>query len=243
MNPVIELLKNHTSVRKFNEQPVTKEEEQVILECAMRGASAGNMMQYSIICIRDKDTLTKLAESCDHQPFIASAGLALLFLADNNKWKNLFEIRNVTDNGNPYVGPQIPDLMLGIQDAMIAAQNSVIAAESLGLGTCYIGDIVERVEFHRELFHLPPHTMPATLVVMGHFDIKPKLRPRFDAQYVTFDEIYPIVDESFINGMFRKEEEKQADYAQAYYSRKLGSDFFKEMIRSTRVYLDQWLGE
>lgn len=241
MNPVIELIKNHTSIRKFNEKAVTKEEEKAVLDCAMRGASAGNMMQYSIISIRDKKTLAKLAESCDDQPFIASAGLALLFLADNHKWKCLFEMRKVTDNGNPYAGPQLPDLILGIQDAMIAAQNCVIAAESLGLGTCYIGDIIERAEFHRELFHLPPHTMPVTLVVMGHFEIKPKLRPRFDKQYVTFDEVYPKTDEVFINGMFLKDEEKQSDYAQAFYSRKLGSDFFKEMARSARTYLNEWL--
>ncbi|MBI9051179.1 MAG: nitroreductase family protein [Anaerolineaceae bacterium] len=241
MNTTIDLIKNHTSIRKFNEQPVTKEEEQTIIECAMRGPSAGNMMQYTIIPIRNKETLAKLAESCDHQPFIATAGLALLFVADNYKWKRFFELREVTDHGEPYKGPKIPDFMLAIQDAMIAAQNSVLAAESLGLGTCYIGDIMEQAEFHRELFKLPSHTMPVTLIVMGHFDFKPQLRSRFDQQYVVSEEVYPNVDEPFIDGMFDKEEQKQENFAQKFYSRKIEADFFKEMIRSIKVYLGQWL--
>jgi FMN reductase (NADPH) len=241
MNPTIDLMKNHTSIRLFNQQPVTDEEEQAILACALRGASAGNMMQYTLIPIRNKETLAKLAESCDDQPFIAKADLALLFVADNYKWKRFFESRGVTDHGVPYSGPEIPDAMLAIQDAMIAAQNSVIAAESLGLGTCYIGDIMEQAEFHRELFQLPSYTMPVTLVVMGHFDSKPQLRSRFDPKYVVSPEVYPSVDETFITGMFRREEQKMENYAQKFYSRKIEADFFKEMIRSVNIYLEQWL--
>lgn len=241
MNPVIDLIQNHTSIRKFNDQPISDLEEQAILDSAMRGASAGNMMQYTIICIREKTTLEKLAQSCDQQPFIASASLALLFLADNYKWSQFFTSRGVTDHGNPYGGPQIPDLMLGIQDAMIAAQNSVLAAESLGIGTCYIGDIMEQAEFHRELFHLPAYTMPVTLIVMGHYDSKPQLRSRFEQRYVISRERYPQVDEAFINGMFAPSEQKQENFAQKFYARKIESDFFKEMIRSINVYLADWL--
>jgi nitroreductase len=241
MHTVIDLINNHTSIRLFNDQPVTDEEEQAVLACALRGASAGNMMQYTIIRIRSKDTLAKLAESCDHQPFIARAGLALLFVADNYKWKRFFELRQVNDHAQPYQGPEIPDLMLAIQDAMIAAQNSVLAAESLGLGTCYIGDIMEQAEYHRQLFQLPSHTMPVTLVVMGHYDKKPRLRSRFEPQFVISPEIYPTVDETFINGMFAQEEQKLENFAQRFYSRKIEADFFKEMIRSIKLYLAQWL--
>jgi FMN reductase (NADPH) len=243
MNAILDLIKNHTSIRKFNDQPVTEEEEQAVIACAIRGATAGNMMQYSIISIRNKETLAKLAESCDQQPFIATAGLALLFVADTHKWQRFFELRKVTDHGNPYSKPRIPDLMLGIQDSMIAAQNCVIAAESLGLGTCYIGDIMEQAEYHRELFQLPAYTMPVTLIVFGHYDSKPQLRSRFDPQYMVFKEVYQPVNEAFINGMFFKEEQKQEDFAQKFYSRKIEAAFFKEMTRSLKIYLGQWLGE
>ena len=41
---------------------------------------------------------------------------------------------------------------------MIAAQNAVVAAEALGLGSCYIGDIVEHAEEVAALLDLPPYT-------------------------------------------------------------------------------------
>lgn len=240
MNQVTQVIKNHTSIRKFNETPISEAEEKEIIDCALRGASAGNMMQYSIITIKDKDTLGKLADSCDNQPFIGSASLALVFVADNHKWSTFFKERQVTDHGNPYERPRVPDMMLAIQDAMIAAQNSVLAAESMEIGTCYIGDIMEKAEFHRELFGLPDYTMPVTLIVMGHYDKKPKLRPRFDTKYMVSKERYPNVESHFINGMFKEEERKKPDFAQKLYSRKIGADFFKEMIRSIKVYLKQW---
>ena len=65
MNEVIKLLKSHTSIRKFNETKITDEQIQHIIESAMQGATAGNMMAYSIIKIRSKDTLMKLSKSCD----------------------------------------------------------------------------------------------------------------------------------------------------------------------------------
>ena len=53
------------------------------------------------------------------------------------------------------------------QDAVIAAQTAVIAAEAVGLGSCYIGDIVENAEEVGELLGLPAHTMPLSMLVFG----------------------------------------------------------------------------
>ncbi|NYB75376.1 nitroreductase family protein [Sedimentibacter hydroxybenzoicus DSM 7310] len=240
MNDVIELLKSHTSIRKFNETKIADEQAQYIIDSAMRGATAGNMMAYSIIKIRSKETLSKLAKSCDNQPFIESADLALLFVADSYKWHRFFWQRNINEAFPDYKGPCISDFMLGVQDGMIAAQNAVIAAESLGIGTCYIGDIMENYEYHRELFNLPEYTMPITLVVMGNYDTKPQIRDRFDKSCVVFDEVYPTISEEFINNMFLKNESKDSDFAVKFYKRKIDAPFFKEMIRSIKKYINEW---
>ncbi len=240
MNEVIKLLKSHTSIRKFNEEKITDEQIKHILEAAMQGATAGNMMAYSIIKIRSKETLSKLAKSCDDQPFIADADLALLFVADSHKWHRLYEQRNIIDVFPDYNGPCISDFMLGVEDAMIAAQNTVIAAESLSIGTCYIGDIMENYEYHKELFNLPKYTMPIALVVMGNYDTKPQIRDRFDKSCIVFDESYPSITEEFINRMFSKEELKDKEFAVKFYKRKMDAPFFKEMIRSIKLYIDEW---
>lgn len=53
--------------------------------------------------------------------------------------------------------PTEVSLFVAIQDAMVAAQNTVIAAESLGIGSCYIGDIMERYEEHNKILNLPDY--------------------------------------------------------------------------------------
>lgn len=240
MNEVIKLLKSHTSIRKFNNEKITEEQTQHIIEAAMQGATAGNMMAYSIIKIRSKDTLSKLAKSCDDQPFIKDADLALLFVADSYKWHSFYEQRNISDTFPDYKEPSISDFMLGVQDAMIAAQNAVIAAESLGIGTCYIGDIMENYEYHKELFNLPKYTMPIALIIMGNYDTKPQVREKFDKSHVVFDESYPTITEEFITNMFSQQEAKDSDFAIKFYRRKMDAPFFKEMIRSIKLYIDEW---
>jgi len=241
MNEVIKSIKSHASIRKFNETKITEEQVDSIIEASMRGATAGNMMYYSIIKIQSKEILSELAKSCDDQPFIANASLGLLFVVDNYKWHKYFINRKINETFSDYSGPVINDFMLGVQDAMIAAQNAVIAAESLGIGTCYIGDIMENYEFHKKLFNLPKYTMPATLVVMGNYDVKPKVRERFDKQFIVFEDKYPDINEDFINKMFSSSDKNDSDFAKKFYARKINAPFFKEMIRSIKLYFNDWI--
>ena len=57
--------------------------------------------------------------------------------------------------------------MLAVTDAAIAAQNAVVAAESFGIGSCYIGDIMENCDTQRSLLHLPDYVFPAVMLVFG----------------------------------------------------------------------------
>ena len=57
--------------------------------------------------------------------------------------------------------------MLAVTDAAIAAQNAVVAAESFGIGSCYIGDIMENCDIQRSLLHLPDYVFPAVMLVFG----------------------------------------------------------------------------
>ncbi len=236
MNEVVKSLKEHRSIRSFNNIEITDEQINEILDCSLRGATAGNMMLYSIVKIRDKKKLEWLSEKCDNQKFIGTANMALLFLADANKYYRLFKDREVEN----YEDPSIADFMLANQDCMIAAQNSVIAAESMGIGTCYIGDIMENYEDIKEGFNLPKNVMPITMVVFGNYDNTPPLRDRFDKEFVVFDEVYPAVDSEFINNMFAKKEENKPEFAQAFFNRKINSDFFKEMKRTINLYINEW---
>jgi len=72
---------------------------------------------------------------------------------------------------------------------------------------------------------------------MRGYDTKPQIRDRFDKSSVVFDEIYPTITEKFINNMCLKEESKDSDFALKFYKRKMDAPFFKEMIRSIKLYI------
>jgi len=188
--------------------------------------------------------LKLLSESCDHQPFIAGADTALIFLVDINKWHRYFVNNGVeayaNDTDRQYNGPSFADAILGINDALIASENAVIAAESFGVGSCYIGDIMENFEYHKKLLNLPDYVFPSAMLVFGHYDHQPEPRSRFDSQFVVFEETYQELTDDQIEIMFKERSKLYnpsispmiKNYAQQFYNRKIGSDFFKEMNRS-----------
>ena len=54
MNNTMKLINERVSIRKFNDKPISEEIMDQIVYAAMRAPTAGNMMMYSIIEIKDK---------------------------------------------------------------------------------------------------------------------------------------------------------------------------------------------
>ena len=162
-NTILSALTARKSVRVFTADPVTPDERAAILNAAFQAPTAGNQQLYTILDITDPALKATLADLCDHQPFIAKAPLVLVFLADCRRWLNAYHAAGVEDVRAPGAG----DLMLAMADTCIAAQNAVVAAESLGIGSCYIGDVIENVEAMRDALHLPQYVVPACMLVFG----------------------------------------------------------------------------
>ena len=150
MNDILAALHARKSVRAYLDKPVSDEDKKAIILAACAAPTAGNQQLYTILDITDQDLKDKLAVSCDNQPFIAKAPMVLIFCADCKKWYDAY-----IEAGQAPRTPGVGDIVLSVVDASIAAQNAVTAAESLGIGSCYIGDILEQYETHQEILHLP----------------------------------------------------------------------------------------
>ena len=79
MNEILESRYRRKSVRAFTEEQISPEDREAILQAALQAPSAGCQLLYTILDITDQGKKEKLAELCDHQPFIAKAKLALVF--------------------------------------------------------------------------------------------------------------------------------------------------------------------
>jgi len=243
MNEVLRQLRARKSVRSFSDREIDEPLVREILEAAVNAPTAGNQQLYTILRVTDPEKKRRLSDSCDHQPFIAEGKLVLVFCADCLKWYDAFR----------YAGcePRKPgegDLLLAVDDALIAAQNAVTAAESLGIGSCYIGDIMENAETQREILGLPEYVFPAAMLVFGYptkQQAERKKPPRSDLRFIVSENTYRRLDRDELREMLLKNctEETHEGWIRAFCKRKYNSDFSREMTRSVRKFLEEYRDE
>lgn len=243
MNPIYESLLSRKSVRVFEKRDVPDSIKEAVLHAAFQAPTAGNQMLYSIIDVTEENLKKKLSVTCDNQGFIADAPFVLIFLADNRRWLDAYEEAGLTARK-----PGAGDLLLSIQDAVIAAQNVVVAAESFGLGSCYIGDILENVEEVRKLLELDAFVVPVTMLVLGYPAEQQKKRKkpeRFEKAYIVHENRYRRLEPFEHREMFEKRAGQPDfdfdDYMRKFCERKYMSGFSLEMTRSSAVYLKAFL--
>jgi len=255
-NPTLNVIYNRKSIRNFENKPIPQELKDLIITGAMRAPTAGNMMFYSILEVEDQQKKEQLARTCDNQPFIATSPFILTFLADYQRWFDYYEHSNVQEMCNreniTYNKPKESNLLMGVVDAVIAAQNAVIVAESLGIGSCYIGDIMEHYEIHKDMFQLPKYVFPAAMVCFGypaHPEKSEKISARFHKDLICFKNTYRTWSQSRIKEFdvnLNEIRKVPATYSelenigQYLYKFKSGADFSKEMIRSVKAMLKNW---
>ena len=213
MNEVLSQLHARKSVRAFLDRPISPEARRAILEAACAAPTAGNQQLYTILDITDQAVKDTLADTCDHQPFIAQAPLVLLFCADCQKWYDAFAAGGCSPRR-----PGPGDLWLALSDANIAAQNAVTAAWSLGIGSCYIGDILEQVETHRTL-------------------------RRRALEHIVHENAYRRMEPAELEAMLADNAGARpyGAWLDAFCKRKYNSDFSREMSRSMAEYLKPFL--
>ena len=239
-NETLRQLCGRKSVRVFTDQPIKEDIVQAILCAATMAPTAGNQQLYTILRITDPDILARLADSCDHQPFIAKGKLALVFCADCLKWYDAF-----VSVGCAPRKPGPGDLLLAVDDALIAAQNAVVAAESFGIGSCYIGDIMENIETQREILELPEYVFPAALLVFGYPTEQQRERSkpeRVDMRFIVQENRYHRLDNAQLREMlmWKATNEEYEAWMHAFCKRKYNSGFARELSRSVAEYLKQY---
>ena len=237
MNNTIKELIERKSMRSYTGKAISAEDKELILRAACEAPTAGNQQLYTIIDVTNQQLKEKLVETCDHQPMIAQADMVLIFCADCKKWYDAY----IATDCKPRL-PGVGDLMLAVCDTVIAAQNAVTAAWSMGIGSCYIGDIMENCEQQRELLKLPEYVMPVGMVIFGYPDeqqinrIKPQ---RAELKFVVHENEYKPLSNEQLEEMWtpRCGPKTYIEWMQAFCNRKYNSDFSIEMSRSVKAWL------
>ncbi|NIY82461.1 nitroreductase family protein [Vibrio hepatarius] len=189
MNPIIEQQLNRRSVRNFTGDSVKQEDLDQILKAAQQAPTSVNGQQISLVVIRDKDTIAKIAEFAGGQPQVASADVFITVVVDYHR--AAFAMADV--DKEIVINRSAEGIMAGAVDAGIMLNALQTAAESFGYGTTAIGGIRANPDKMVELLGLPANTFPLVGTTIGVTDVasvspvKPRVPVESFAMYEKYD--------------------------------------------------------
>jgi nitroreductase len=166
MTDVLEIFYKRRSIRKFTEEPVSREDLIALLKAGMSGPSAMNARPWEFVVVTEKETLSKFRKNLMFAKMVAPAAICVLGSKrlQTNKGGDLF----------------------WAQDCSAATENILLAATAMGFGTVWIGihpvHIFERQV--KSILNLPSGVTPLNLIMIGHPAEEKEARTQYDAARV-----------------------------------------------------------
>lgn len=185
MNPTIELLKSHRSIRKFADRPVSRELLEELIRAGQAAATSSHVQACSVIHVKNPEKRAAIADYAGGQGYVASCGAFLVFCADMKRPTEAAE-----RTGARVVRGMTEQLLVASVDTALMAQNVAIAAESEGLGICYIGGIRNDPQAVSDLLELPQHVYPVFGMCLGYPAHDPDVKPRLPVEAILKEDRY-----------------------------------------------------
>jgi len=199
MNPIIDLLSSHRSIRKFTDQPIEESIFKTIVKAAQCAATSNHIQAYTIIRVKDKEIRKQIANLAGPQIWVEQAPTFLVFCADLTR---LSAACNYHDKSMAKGWAE--QLIVTTVDTALIAQNLMVAAESLGIGGVFIGGIRNDPEKICELLDIPNDAYPVFGMCLGYPDHDPDIKPRLPLDIV-------LKDDTFYGTSPKKEQTKNLD--------------------------------
>ncbi|MFA5488778.1 MAG: NADPH-dependent oxidoreductase [Candidimonas sp.] len=186
--PPITRLLEHCSVRAYQPRPV---EDGVLVQAiaaAQSASSSSNLQAWSVVAVRDRAKLARLAELAGGQRHVAQAPLFLAWIVDWSRLRRIGAAQQRPTLGIDY----LESYTVGVVDAALAAQNAAVAFEALGLGLVYIGGMRNHPEKAAAELGLPDGCFALFGMCVGYPDpAKPaSIKPRLPQAVVLHHERY-----------------------------------------------------
>lgn len=154
------------SIRKYTGGKIAEDVIESIVKAGMYAPSASNKRPWHFIIIDDRNILNKIMSFHPYSSMLSDASHAILVCGDES-----------LHNGPGYY----------LLDCSAATQNLLLAAHALGYGAVWIGiePKSDRKKNIREIFGLPEHIQPVSIVSIGiPIKIPEKIPSRFEPEKI-----------------------------------------------------------
>lgn len=173
MNPTIELLNSHRSIRKFTDEPVAQSTVDTLIKAGQAAATSSFIQACTVIQVSQGERRDALAEMANNQAYVSEAPVFLVFCADMKRHKLACDMHDAD-----MLSGFTEQFLTASMDCALFAQNVIVAAESLGLGGVYIGGLRNKIQGVSDLLELPELVYPVFGMCLGHPDQNPEVKPR-----------------------------------------------------------------
>lgn len=187
MNETQQLLRSHSSVRKYTGEQISREKVVELIETAQMAASSHFVQAYSVIWVTDEDKKQKLGELSKNEFQFKTAGASFLFCVDFKRLQAAGQ-----KHGIDIVTDSAENLLVGVADVALFAQNFVVAAEAEGYGICYIGGARTNPAEISVLFDLPDCVFPLFAMTIGTPTKRNETKPRLPVATVLHENSYNV---------------------------------------------------
>ncbi len=227
MNPVIDQLLAHRSIRRFRDEPVSDELFEQIIHAAQCAASSSFFQACTVIRVRNADTRAALAQVAGGQAYVENAPIFCVFCADLQRAELCCSMHDKTMSGG-----FTEQFIIATVDVALMAQNAVVAAQSAGLGICYIGALRNDPQTVCEWLKLPDHVYPVFGLCLGYPDQDTECKPRLPVSVVLKEEHY---DNEADRELIQQYDEQMSAYYQSRSSNQKISGWSEQMsVLATR---------
>lgn len=187
MTPTIDLLRQHRSIRRYTNEPISTKQREAILHAAQAASTSSLLQCASIIRITDTAKRQRLAELAGDQSWVAEAAEFWVLCADFNRHQQV--------SAQAELG-FAEQLILGCVDTALLAENALVAAESLGLGGVFIGGLRNHPQEVSDLLGLPKFVLPLFGLCLGWPADDPEVKPRIPLSMLVHENAYQPIDKS-----------------------------------------------
>jgi nitroreductase len=143
-------LESRSSVREYDDEPLTDNDINYILSCASTAPSAGNLEAWDVVVVTEEETRRALAEAAFSQEHVERA--PVIFVVCSNY------VRSMSRYGER-------GILYGIEDATISCTYMMLAAHARNLQACWTGAFDD--DEVRDILCLPQHIRPVSLLAVG----------------------------------------------------------------------------
>lgn len=170
-NAALECIMTRTSVRQYQDRPVSRDTVEILLKAAMAAPTAVNKQPWAFVVVDDRAVLDSLTAYLPYARMLTHAPLAIVTCGDMTK----------AIEGDARE--------MWVQDVSAATENLLLAAHAVGLGAVWTGvyPIQERMDGVKKALALPDNLVPLSVVPVGYPEGVAAPKDKWDASKVLFN--------------------------------------------------------